>query len=165
MSVIVIKLPVFPGTMAQQISVTQSQINPGSAYLWQYLNTPLLIHNTLLHWAETVWLPATTGQQHRTIQYCPIQYRPLQYSPFSITKKDNIEILLFQYCSLDHVYFLVLPQQSSLLGLYRPVLLHLLGNTGKYTPAAGPIRRINSSKIVLPGNQKCLYYDSSWDIR
>ena len=70
----------------------------------------------------------------------------------AITKKDNIEILLFQYCSLDHVYFLVLPQQSSLLGLYGPVVLHLLGNKGKYTPAARPIWRINSSNnIVLPG--------------
>ena len=55
------------------------------------------------------------------------------------------------YCSLDHVYFLALPQQSSLLGLYGPILLHLLGNTGKYTPAARPIRRINSSNMVLPG--------------
>ena len=38
-------------------------------------------------------------------------------------------------CSPDHVYFLVLPQQSSLLGQYRPVLLHLLANTGKYSPS------------------------------
>ena len=73
------------------------------------------------------------------------------YCTFSITKKDNIEILLFQYYSFDHVYFLVLPQQSSLLGLYGPVLLHLLGDTGKCTPAARPLRRINSSNIVLPG--------------
>ena len=33
------------------------------------------------------------------------------------------------------MYFLVLPQQSSLLGLYRPVLLHLLGNKGKCSPS------------------------------
>ena len=45
----------------------------------------------------------------------------------------------------------MLPQQSSLLGLYGPVLLHLLGNMGNIAPAAGPIRRINSSNIALPG--------------
>ena len=50
-------------------------------------------------------------------------------------QKDEIKMLLFQYCSPDHVYFLVLPQQSSLLGLYGPVLLHLLGNSGKYSPS------------------------------
>ena len=33
------------------------------------------------------------------------------------------------------MYYLVLPQQSSLLGLYGPVLLHLLSNTGKYSPS------------------------------
>ena len=64
-------------------------------------------------------------------------------------KKDNIEILLFYYCSYDHVYFLVLPQQSSLLDIYGPVLLHVLGNTEKYTPAARPKKRINSSNIAL----------------
>ena len=31
------------------------------------------------------------------------------------------------------VYFLVLSQQSSLLGLYGPLLLHLLGNMVKYS--------------------------------
>ena len=81
----------------------------------------------------------------------------LQYNTFSITKKDNIEILLFQYCSLDHVYFLVLPQQSSLLGLYGPILFHLLGNTGKYTLAARTIRRINSSNIALTGRTYLKY--------
>ena len=45
------------------------------------------------------------------------------------------------------------------------VLLHLLGNTGKYTPAARPIQRINFSNIALPGNWKCLYLDSSWDMQ
>ena len=55
--------------------------------------------------------------------------------PFSITKKDNIEINPFKYCSPNHVFFLVLPQQSSLLGLYGPELLHLLGLTGKYSPS------------------------------
>ena len=33
------------------------------------------------------------------------------------------------------MYVIVLQQQSSLLGLYGPVLLHLLGNTGKYSPS------------------------------
>ena len=55
------------------------------------------------------------------------------YCPFSSTKKVNVEIYLFQYCSNDHVYFLVLPQKSFLLGLYKPILHHLLGNTGKYS--------------------------------
>ena len=46
----------------------------------------------------------------------------------------------------------MLPQQTSLLGLYGPVLLHLLGNTGNnIAPAARPIRIINSSNIALPG--------------
>ena len=57
------------------------------------------------------------------------------YTTFSITKKDNIETYLLYYCSPDYVYFLVLPQQSSLLGLYGPVMLHLLGNKGKYSPS------------------------------
>ena len=55
-----------------------------------------------------------------TVHYNTLNYSVAQYSAFSITKKDNIEILLFYYCSPDHVYFLVLPQQSSLLSLYRP---------------------------------------------
>ena len=33
------------------------------------------------------------------------------------------------------MYFLVLQEESSLLGLYGPVLRHLLGNTGKYSPS------------------------------
>ena len=54
-----------------------------------------------------------------------------QYGTFSIAKKDNIVIFVFQYCSADHVYFLGLPQKSS-----------LLGNKGKYTPVARQILRI-----------------------
>ena len=36
------------------------------------------------------------------------------------------------------------------LRIYRGSGVHLLGNTGKYIPAARPIRRINSSNIALP---------------
>ena len=61
----------------------------------------------------------------------------LLYKPFSITKKNNIEIYLLLYCSPEHVYFLVLPQQSFPLGLYGPVLLHLLGTTEKYIALLG----------------------------
>ena len=39
------------------------------------------------------------------------------------------------WCTL-YVYLLVLPQQSSLLGLYGPLLLHILGNTRKYSPSS-----------------------------
>ena len=60
-------------------------------------------------------------------------------------------IYLFQYCSPDHAYFIVLPQQSSLVCLYGSKLLHLLGNMGKYTSAARLIGGINSSNIALPG--------------
>ena len=91
--------------------------------------------------------------------------------PFSITKKENIEIKLFQYCSPKHVYFLVLPQQSSLLGLYGPVLHHLLGNMGKYSPSCQtnaenqliqycPTRKDSTGSINFR-NWECLYYDSS----
>ena len=94
---------------------------------------------------------------------------------FSITKKNNIEILLLYYCSLGHVYFLVLPQQSSQLGLYGPVLLHLLGNTGKYSPICQtntenqlfqycPTQKDNTGSITFR-KWECLYYDSSRDIR
>ena len=73
------------------------------------------------------------------------------------------------------MYFLVLPQQSSLLGLYGPVLLHLLGNTGKYSPSCYtntenqlfqycPTRKDNTGNITFR-NWECLYYDSSRDIR
>ena len=49
------------------------------------------------------------------------------------------------------MYFLVLPQQSTLLGLYRPVLLCLLGNTGKYSFSPQGIRSIYSLSIDLLG--------------
>ena len=49
------------------------------------------------------------------------------------------------------MYFLVLPQQSSVLGLYGTVLLHLLVNTGKYSPSCQNNTVINSSNIALPG--------------
>ena len=73
------------------------------------------------------------------------------------------------------MYFLVLKQQSSLLGLYGPVLLRLLGNTGKYSPSCQtntenqlfqycPTRKDNTGSITFR-NWECLYYDSSWDIR
>ena len=92
-------------------------------------------------------------------------------SPFSTTNKDNIEIYLFSYCSANHVYFLVLQQESSLLGLYGPVLLHLLGNTGKYSPSCQtntenqlfqycPTRKDNTGSITFR-NWECLYYDST----
>ena len=78
-------------------------------------------------------------------------------------------------CSPDHVHFLVLPQQSSLLGIYRPVLFHLLGNTGKYSPSCQtnienqlfqycPTRKDNNG-IKTFRNWECLYYDSSRDIQ
>ena len=67
------------------------------------------------------------------------------------------------------MYFLALPQQSSLLGLYGPVLLHLLGNTGKYSPSCQycPTRKDNTGYITFR-NWECLYYDSNryiqWNI-
>ena len=80
-----------------------------------------------------------------------------------------------KYCSSGHIYFLLLPQQSSLLGLYGPVLLHLLGNTGIYTPSCQtntenqlfqycPTRKDNTGSIASR-NWECLYYDSSLDIQ
>ena len=73
------------------------------------------------------------------------------------------------------MYFLVLPQQSSLLALYGPVLLHLLGNIGKYSPSCQtntenqilqycPTKKDNNGRITFI-NWECLYYDSSQDIR
>ena len=69
------------------------------------------------------------------------------------------------------MYFLVLPQQSSL----GPVLLHLLGITKKYSPSVQtnmenqlfqycPTRKVNTGSITFR-NWKCLYYDLSQDIR
>ena len=49
------------------------------------------------------------------------------------------------------MYFLVLPQQSSLLNLYGPVLFRIPSNTGKIAPAARALRRIHSFGIVLLG--------------
>ena len=48
---------------------------------------------------------------------------------------ENLLVLLY--------YFLVLSGQSSPLCLYKLVLLRLLDNIGKYSPAAKAIRRIN----------------------
>ena len=73
------------------------------------------------------------------------------------------------------MYFLVLPQQSSLLGLYGSILLHLLGNTGKYSPSCKtntenqifqywPTSKNNTGSITFR-NWECLYYGSSRDIR
>ena len=96
-------------------------------------------------------------------------------SPFSTTNKDNIEIYLFWYCSANHVYFLVLQQESSLLGLYGLILRHLLGNTGKYSPSCQtnmenqlfqywPTSKDNTGSINFR-NWECLYYDSIRDIQ
>ena len=69
----------------------------------------------------------------------------------------------------------MLPQQSSLLDLYGPVLLHPLGNTGKYGPSCQtnienqffqycPTRKDNTGSLTFR-NWECLYYDWSWDIQ
>ena len=70
------------------------------------------------------------------------------YHPFSITKNDSIEINLFEYCSPDHVYFLVLPQQSSPTD---PYCFIYWATRDTLAPAARPIHKINSSNIALPG--------------
>ena len=90
--------------------------------------------------------------------YWKSSVRTLEIS-FLITKMDDIKKKLFQYCSSGHVYFLVLPQQSSLLGLQGPVLPHLLGTTGKCSPSCQintrnqlfqycPIRKDNTRSIT-----------------
>ena len=67
----------------------------------------------------------------------------------------------------------MLPQQSCLRGLYRPLLLHLLGNTEKYSPSCHtnkenqlfqycPTGKGNTRSIIFI-NWECLYYDSSQD--
>ena len=98
----------------------------------------------------------------------------LLYFAFSSTNKENTEIELFLYCSSEHVYFRVLPQHSSPLGLYGPVVLHLLGNTGKYSPSCQTntenqlfqyclTRKDNTGSITFR-NWEYLYYDSSQDM-
>ena len=73
------------------------------------------------------------------------------------------------------MYFVVLPQQSYVLGIYRPILLHLLGNTRRYSPSCQTnmenylfqhchTRKDNTGSITVR-NWECLYYDSRWDIR
>ena len=73
------------------------------------------------------------------------------------------------------MYFLVLPQQSCLLGLCGRVLLYLLSNTGKYSPSCQTntknqlfqycsTRKDNTGSITFR-NWEYLYYDLSWDIR
>ena len=49
------------------------------------------------------------------------------------------------------MYFLVLPQQSSQLGLHGPVLLCLLGDSVNIAPAGRAIRRNDFYSITLLG--------------
>ena len=65
------------------------------------------------------------------------------------------------------MYFLVLQQESSLLGLYGPVLIHLLGNTRKYSPSCQtntenqlfqycPTRKDSTDSILLEIKNVCI---------
>ena len=80
--------------------------------------------------------------RHRSTRSASLPHR-VECEPFTVHYK--LVRVIIRKASLSSIalptkfflllLFLVQPQQSSLLGLYKPVLFRLLDNTGKYTPS------------------------------
>ena len=112
---------------------------------------------------------------HTSAQICICLFRQSNMRiVLTINSKYNeieiILILLSQLCA-----FPVQPHHSSLLGLYGPVLLCLLGNMEKYSPSCQSntetqlfhycLSMKEDTGSIIFRNQQCLYQDSSWDVR